>query len=58
MVNLNDRERVFHVIYLGTAFYAPEFHWELIDVDFDYQLEVIGNIHDNPELMEGVMKDD
>lgn len=54
----SDRERVFHVIYLGTAFYAPEFHWELIDVDFDYQLEVIGNIHDNPELMEGVMKDD
>lgn len=24
----------------------------------DYELEVVGNVHDNPELMEGVMKDD
>lgn len=53
----SDRERIFHVEYVGTAFYAPEFHWELIDVDFDYQLEVIGNIHDNPELTEGEKHD-
>ncbi len=47
----SDRERIFHVEYTGTEFYVPEFHWNLSDVDFDYQLEVIGNIYDNPELI-------
>lgn len=45
------RERLCHAEYSGGAFYVPEFHWNLSDVDFDYQIEIIGNIYDNPELL-------
>ena len=38
------------ISYIGASFYGDRFDdaWEL---DNYYQLEVIGNIHDNPELL-------
>lgn len=38
-------EIICHVKYSTDSFYVPEFHWNLSDVAFDYQLEVIGNIY-------------
>jgi len=52
------RERICHTEYSGDSFYVPEFHWNLSDVDFDYQIEIVGNIHDNPELISKNCGDD
>lgn len=46
-----DLEKICHVEYIGYSFYVPELHWDLSDAAFDYQLEIIGNIYNNPELL-------